>query len=87
MRSTDANGQGDDKLTNPTQTDSNNTHTGGNSQFVGGVDIGVGMVGQGDGVGSNVYACGSNATCGQEAEVPTPGAAKRLNWRELFNRD
>ncbi|MDI9240786.1 PilC/PilY family type IV pilus protein [Lysobacter sp. LF1] len=82
-----ANGQGDDKLGNPTQTDNTNTHTGGNNQFVGGVDIGVGMVGQGDGVGSNVYACGSNATCGKEAEVPTPGAAKRLNWRELFNRD
>lgn len=71
---TDANGGGGD---DPGEGDG----------IVGSIDTGVGMPGQGEFVGEKIFLCGSNTNCAEEPVPPPSGAAKRLNWRELFNRD
>lgn len=75
----DGDGEGDDKL--------GGDQGGGSDGFVGSVDLGLGMVGQGVGVGSGVYACGSEAECGYVPTPPDTSGARRLGWRELFNRN
>lgn len=74
-----ADGDGNDKL--------NGAPADGEEQFITSVDLGVGMIGQGTGVGNAIYACGSEAECGFVPTPPDGSGAKRLGWRELFNRN
>jgi len=76
----DGDGDGDDRLSGATGGDEED-------QFITSVDLGVGMVGQGTGVGSAIYACGSDAKCGFVNTPPDGSGAKRLGWRELYNRN
>lgn len=75
----DGDGEGDDTV--------NGEGGGDDDGFVGSVDLGLGMPGQGTGVGNDVYVCGSDAKCGSMDETPGDSAARRLGWRELFNRN
>ncbi|MGN7725874.1 pilus assembly protein [Luteimonas sp. 22616] len=75
----DGDGEGTDKLTNAGED--------GEDGFITSVDLGVGMVGQGTGVGGAIYACGSEAECGLVKTPPDGSGARRLGWRELYNRN
>ena len=74
----DADGKGSDKLVGSSS---------GESGFITSVDVGIGMPGLATSVGNNIYVCGADAECGKEASPPLGDQAKRLSWRELFNRD
>ena len=74
----DGDGKGSDKLVGSSS---------GESGFITSVDVGIGMPGLATSVGNNIYVCGADAECGKEASPPLGDQAKRLSWRELFNRD
>lgn len=76
----DGNGTGDDRLTGAPDGDAE-------GYYITSVDLGIGMLGQGTGVGGAIYACGSEAECGMVQTPPNTFGARRLGWRELFNRD
>jgi len=71
-------GVGNDKLAGAAE---------GEPGFVTSVDLGIGMPAQGVGVGNNIFVCGSEAECGGVPTPPPGDGPKRLNWRELYNRD
>ncbi|GAB2621532.1 PilC/PilY family type IV pilus protein [Novilysobacter erysipheiresistens] len=75
----DGDGQGDDRLNGTT----GDTEAG----FITSVDLGIGMIGQATGVGGGMYACGSEAECGYVPTPPDGSGAKRLGWRELYDRN
>ena len=76
----DGDGEGNDQLVGG---DGTNTE----DRYVSSVDLGIGMVGRGVAVGGGIYACGSEAACGM-VNVPTDGTgARRLGWRELYDRN
>lgn len=79
----DGDGQGDDTVTGGDGGGGGDDEDG----FVGSVDLDVGMPGQGVGVGKDIYVCGSDAECSSVKEPPGGGGARRLGWRELFNRN
>jgi len=79
----DNNDQGDDKLAGSDEE--------GDGGFITSVDLGIGMPSQGAGLedlsGGLVCAFGSDAK-GDCLEGPPPAdGAKRLNWRELYDKD
>ncbi len=75
----DGDGQGNDRL---------GSATGDNEDgFITSVDLGIGMIGQATGVGGGMYACGSEAECGYVPTPPDGSDAKRLGWRELYDRN
>lgn len=76
----DGDGEGNDQLAGGDGTNAED-------RYVSSVDLGIGMVGRGVAVGSGIYACGSEAACGMVG-VPTDGTgARRLGWRELYDRN
>lgn len=75
----DGDGDGDDKLSGATGDNED--------KFITSVDLGIGMIGQATGVGNGMYACGSEAECGYVPTPPDGSGAKRLGWRELYNRN
>lgn len=76
----DGDGEGNDQL-------AGGDGDGSEDRYVSSVDLGIGMVGRGVAVGSGIYACGSDAACGM-LDVPTDGTgARRLGWRELYDRN
>ena len=75
----DADGKGNDKLANGPGGEQDG--------FITSVDVGIGMPGQSTNVGNSVYVCGSDGLCDDEKSPPLGDEAKRLSWRELFNRN